>query len=359
MALLDDPESAGLVCRLAALDGPADELGAWPDALWSALAEAGVHRWPVPAAFGGEGLDRPTLVRRETALAEGSLTAAFIFSQFSAATRWLVAAANLGHEAAAGWLREVAAGRAFPTIGTSQLTTSRRRGARALAAEPEGDGGYRLRGAMPWVTAAARADVFVTGAVLEDGGQLLLALPADRPGLSVGPPLPLAALQASCTAEVSCDGVLVSSGEILFGPDPDVMAQAGDGGGAGSLETSALAVGQARAALRALRDLAPHRDDLDEPVEALEASWLELASALLAAAEGRPDAPTAAQLRSRANPFVIRATHAYLTARKGTGFLRTEPAQRWARQAMFFLVWSCPGPVARAALLDFAGICPF
>ena len=76
------------------------------------------------------------------------------------------------------------------------------------------------------------------------------------------------------------------------------------------------------------------------------------------AAEGRSGAPSAAEVRTRANPFVLRATHAYLTARKGTGFLRTDPAQRWARQAMFFLVWSCPGPVARAALLDFAGICP-
>ena len=51
------------------------------------------------------------------------------------------------------------------------------------------------------------------------------------------------------------------------------------------------------------------------------------------------------------------STQAYLTARKGTGFLRTEPAQRWARQALFFLVWSCPTPVAQAAIRDLAGLC--
>ena len=59
---------------------------------------------------------------------------------------------------------------------------------------------------MPWVTAAERADVIVTGAALDDGRQMLIALPADRPGVDVRPPFPLAALQASCTTEVVLEG---------------------------------------------------------------------------------------------------------------------------------------------------------
>jgi hypothetical protein len=62
-------------------------------------------------------------------------------------------------------------------------------------------------------------------------------------------------------------------------------------------------------------------------------------------------------VRGQANALVLRATQAYLIARKGTGFLRTEPAQRWARQALFFLVWSCPGPVAQSTLRDLVGLC--
>ena len=360
LALLDDPDTEGLTARLLELDGPADERGEWPEGLWDLLVEAGAARWSIPEAFGGLGLDRPSLVRREVAVAEGSLTAAFILSQFQAATRRLVAAAEVGHGGAEGWLRAIARGNAFPTIGTSQLTTSKRKGGRALAASVIDGGGFRLDGAMPWVTAAARADVFITGGVLEDGRQVLGALPKGRSGVAVGSSMPLAALQASCTAEVACEGAILEAGDVLFGPDPDVLALASGAGssGAGGLETSALAIGQARAALRALRALAPGRDELGEPIEALEASWNAIAADLRDAAEGRPGAPNAAEIRTRANPFVIRACHAYLTARKGTGFLRTDSAQRWARQAMFFLVWSCPGPVARAALLDFAGICP-
>jgi butyryl-CoA dehydrogenase len=123
-------------------------------------------------------------------------------------------------------------------------------------------------------------------------------------------------------------------------------------------ETSALALGQARAALRALAAEAPRRLDLAEPVDALADAWQEAWSALVAAALGTPDAPPSTQVRGQANALVLRLTQAYLTARKGTGFLRTEPAQRWARQALFFLVWSCPGPVAQAAIRDLAGLCP-
>jgi hypothetical protein len=64
-----------------------------------------------------------------------------------------------------------------------------------------------------------------------------------------------------------------------------------------------------------------------------------------------PEAATT--IRARANSLVLRATQAALTASKGAGFLRGHPAQRWARQALFFLVWSCPRPAAEAMLASF------
>ncbi|MDR3636810.1 MAG: acyl-CoA dehydrogenase [Isosphaeraceae bacterium] len=254
------------------------------------------------------------------------------------------------------WLDAIAAGRAFTTVGISQLTTSRRHGSQALMATEAGAGGFRLDGVMPWVTAAERADVLVTGAALGDGRQLLIALPADRPGLAVQPAFALAALGASRTSEVTCDGVPVEPSDILAGPAVDVMAHT-SAAGTGGLETSALALGQARAALLALIAEAPKRADLAEPVEALTEAWSQAWSVLMAAARGSSDALPPGQVRAQANALVLRLTQAYLTARKGTGFLRTEPAQRWARQALFFLVWSCPSPVAQAAIRDLAGLC--
>jgi hypothetical protein len=63
-------------------------------------------------------------------------------------------------------------------------------------------------------------------------------------------------------------------------------------------------------------------------------------------------------LRARVNTLVLQATQATLTACKGTGFLRSHPTQRWARQALFFLVWSCPWPVAAATIEYLTGADP-
>jgi alkylation response protein AidB-like acyl-CoA dehydrogenase len=198
--------------------------------------------------------------------------------------------------------------------------------------------------------------VIVTGAVLEDGRQLLFALPTAREGISVRTSFPLAALQASCTSEVRCESVSTSESDLLCEPSADVMAARG-GPGTGGLETSALALGQARAALHALKAEAPRRADLLEPVEALDEEWTQLWGALRETSLGTPDALPSSEVRGQANNLVLRTTQAYLTARKGSGFLLGDPAQRWARQALFFLVWSCPSPVAQAAIRDLAGLC--
>ena len=50
------------------------------------------------------------------------------------------------------------------------------------------------------------------------------------------------------------------------------------------------------------------------------------------------------------------ATQTALLAAKGTGFVAPHPAQRWARQALFFLVWSCPQPVLSATLCELVNV---
>jgi alkylation response protein AidB-like acyl-CoA dehydrogenase len=285
------------------------------------------------------------------------LTAAFILTQHDSAVRHLVGAVGRGSATARTWLDAIVAGEAFTTVGISQLTTSRRHGQAAVTARETGDGGGMvLNGIVPWVTAAPRADVFVTGGVLDDGRQVLIALPADRPGVTVEPPFAIAALQASCTCEIRLSNIQVAGSDILAGPSENVLAAPG-AAGTGGLETSALALGQARTAIRAMAEESSRRDDLNDSIASLSALWEALAADLFASASGAEHAPAPGAIRGRANVLVLRATQAYLAARKGTGFLRGEPAQRWARQALFFLVWSCPAPVAQAAIRDLAGVC--
>ena len=65
---------------------------------------------------------------------------------------------------------------------------------------------------------------------------------------------------------------------------------------------------------------------------------------------------TKESIRQRANSLVLRATQAALSAAKGSGYVVGHPAGRWCREALFFLVWSCPQPVAAANLCELAGI---
>jgi alkylation response protein AidB-like acyl-CoA dehydrogenase len=205
-----------------------------------------------------------------------------------------------------------------------------------------------LQGVMPWVTGAAQASHFITGATLDDGRQIMLVLPATAAGVRIGPPLELMALAGSLTSEVYCDDVVVDRRWLLAGPSEQVLA--GGKGGTGGLETSALALGLAAACIDFLQQEAAPGPDLIPIAERLAQNRLTIGHDLLrlAQADGTPEAAVA--LRARANALVLRSSQATLTASKGAGFVKNHPAQRWARQALFFLVWSCPRPTAEATL---------
>jgi alkylation response protein AidB-like acyl-CoA dehydrogenase len=214
-------------------------------------------------------------------------------------------------------------------------------------ARKDGDA-FVLNGSMPWVTGASRADFLITGAVLEDRGQVLLVLPRTAAGVSVGPTLDLMALEGSLTAEVRCNHVRVEAKWLLAGPAEQVMASGR--GGTGGLETSTLALGLTRSAIDYLDEQAKDRPELQRNASQLRHAFQLLWGELRRAAETGCPASTAAALRARANALVLRATQMALTASKGSGFVRSHPAQRWARQALFFLVWSCPRPAVEATM---------
>ena len=65
-----------------------------------------------------------------------------------------------------------------------------------------------------------------------------------------------------------------------------------------------------------------------------------------------PDAKQTLTLRVDSTRLALRATQTALTVSKGAGFVAPHPAQRWARQALFFLVWSCPRPAAEGILSE-------
>lgn len=341
-----------LCARLRGLGAQLDQSSAWPAEQLRLCGEYGVFEWFLKPESGGQGWSDVDVIRGYLQLSAACLTTTFVITQRMGACSRIEASGN--DWAKSELLPPLISGESFATVGISHLTTSRRHLAKPVLRAEETAAGFVLDGFSPWVTGSPFADLIVVGATLDDGRQLLAAMPTDLPGVSTPPAAELVGLSSSHTGPVNCDHVLVERKWLLAGPVEEVMKQ-GVGAKTGGLQTSTLAIGLAGSAVDFLEDEALKRRELSEPAESLRGDWQELRSALLSAA---CDEPTCSNedLRTRANSIALRSSQAALSAAKGTGYVVGHPAGRWCREALFFLVWSCPQPVMAANLCELAGI---
>ncbi len=286
------------------------------------------------------------------ALSQACLTTTFVITQRTGACHRIEASEN--RALADRLLPDLISGRSFATVGISHLTTSRQHLAKPVLRAARTADGFVLDGFCPWVTGSTRADTVVLGATVEDGRQILVAMPTAAAGVEIPAAAELVGLSASQTGPVQIHQVKVSEELLLAGPMLEIMKQ-GTGGNTGGLQTSALAIGLAAAAIEFLEDEARKRDRLDLPADSLRRECDQLAADMLSAAADRPTCSNEV-LRTRANSIALRATQAALAAAKGTGYLAGHPVGRWCCEALFFLVWSCPQPVMEANLCELAGI---
>jgi alkylation response protein AidB-like acyl-CoA dehydrogenase len=349
------PNDQGLdaLCReLAEQAADLDLHPQWPAEQLSLCSAAGVPRWFAPREWGGVGWSEADILRGYLRLSAACLTTAFIFTQFASALRRIIDSEN--EQLKRRLLPGLLDGSHFTTVGISHLTTSRRHLAEPVLRAAPSDDGFLLDGFSPWVTGAAHAQSVVIGATLADRRQILISLPTDLPGVTTPPPAQLVGLTASATGELRCARVAVGEEFLVDGPAENVMASK-VGAKTGGLPTSALALGLSSAALDFLAGEAEKRADLREPLESLREELDQARADLLALAEGNSSC-TSESIRTQANSLVLRSTQAALAAAKGTGFVVGHPAGRWCREALFFLVWSCPQPVMAANLCELAGL---
>lgn len=340
----DPARLAGLMAELSIRAPHTASAGPWESGAFRLLSESGLLAGFVPADAGGSGAAEGALLEALVATAEACLTTALALTQWAAACR-LVATGPA--DLRARLLPRLARGEETTTVGIAQLTTSRQHlGAPALRAT-RGDG-WRLDGVCPWVTGADSVDTIVTGALREDGVPAYFVVDARAPGLGIEPPMTLLALSGSRTSRVTFSDVAPLAEIVPSGP-PAARA--------GGLATTALAVGAARGALAILRREARTRPALEPAVEGFSDEIAALQNRL-GTVSGDADASAADRdaLRTAANGLVLRVAQGSLVASKGAGFVAGHPAERAVREAMLFLVWSCPQQVAEAVMCDLAHI---
>jgi len=342
-----------LLERLTKKAGDVDAQSAWPTQQLDDMAQADVLGWVIPKEFGGTDISAAELSEGYEKLATACLATTFVLTQRNGACQRIVTSQN--ESLKAELLPKLVSGEIFATVGISHLTTSRQHLKKPAVEVELHDDSVTMNGLMPWVTGAEFADYIVTGGTASNGEQVLVALPTKSAGVQVNPPAKLMALTGSYTTSVVLENVSVSRSHLLAGPIENVMSQ-GTGGGAGSLTTSALAIGLCQRALNMLQQESQRRDNLQTPASQFADILSKLRSDFYLLANGQEPNNTVnpQSIRQRANSLALRITQAALAATKGAGFLQGHPAELAVREAMFFLVWSCPQPVVDGVLAELA-----
>ena len=321
-----------------------EESGAWPQASLDDYAALGGFGWGVPQSHGGTAMPTVDRLHGYIALARGDMSTALFVTQHEGAVDLVVTCAN--EPLRTEWLPRFATGRALTTIGYSQLTTSRQGGLPAMRAEPVA-GGFLLEGVMPWVTGAPYVDTVACGAALDDRTQILTLLPLNAPGVEVQAAAPLAALNSSATCEVTCNRVFTPVTDLVAGPVERVLSERS---ALRLLLVSATGTGLALGIGDEIAMRDPHLGGrLHDQTQALEAKVFALA------ADPALDQAAIDVVRVEVNLWLMRLAGMLMLVAKGTGYRRDAMAQRLAKEALFFCVWSASGNVrdaTQAALLD-------
>lgn len=336
------------------MTGELDSDDTWPSQQLDAMAEADVLGWLIPKHFGGSEIDASQLAAGYERLAEACLISAFVLTQRNGACQRIAASGN--EQLKTDFLPTLCSSELFATLGISHLTTSRQHLKKPSVQIRESDAGFVFDGFVPWVTGAKDADLIVTGGQFEDGQQMLAVVETRLPGVEILPPAKLMALTSSQTGPVKLTNVEIPVSRVIAGPMERVMTSA-SGAKTGSVTTSSLALGAALRSIRAIESEADNRVELAEIHGSLHGEYQSVRDDLFASVQaGEPNDSrlSSESIRQRANSLVLRASQAHLAATKGAGFAKGHPAERAVREAMFFLVWSCPQPVVAAALREFA-----
>lgn len=316
-----------------------------PEDIRAGLAGMGLFGYAIPQRWGGLGLD----LRQDVELAmEFGYTTLAMRSLFGTnngiAGQVLV---NYGtDEQKAQWLEAIASGEVIASFALTEDGAGSNPAGLSTKAVRDGDD-WVIDGAKRFITNAPVAGLFVVFArtrPADSGGTgiAVFLVPADTPGVSVGPRDRKMGQEGAWTAEVSLDGVRVP-GSALVGGDEDAGYRAAMSSLArGRVHIAALAVGAAQRVLEESLAHAVVTTQGGTPIgdfQLVQAMLAEIQTGMMAgralvreAAEAyvsgsdRRIAPSAAKLYC--TEMVGRAADLGVQIHGGSGYMRGVPVER-------------------------------
>jgi alkylation response protein AidB-like acyl-CoA dehydrogenase len=258
----------------------------------------------------------------------------FVLAQHRSA--WEAATTTSVTGLAGQWARPLSTGSALGAVAFAHL---RRQGPTTIAARRDA-GGWRVDGALDWVTGWGLADVLCL-MVRADDDVLVALLPAgERPGLVASAPLDLMAVSATSTVAMELDGVRVGDDEIALRlPYAEWLR-------ADALRTAncvPAVFGLARALVARIAQHADERGDdaageaalrLAERVRSIRSDAYTLVDDVPDDAE----VPRRVELRAASLRVLSEAADAVVVLGGGRAAGAGSRSARWAAEARFFLV---------------------
>jgi alkylation response protein AidB-like acyl-CoA dehydrogenase len=323
-----------------------------------ALADAGLFGLAGPQPDGRPSPPPPEVRAVHEALAGACGATFFVWAQHHTPVRLLVRTPNAALRER--WLDTLCAGRSLAGVMFAYL-----RWASPAVRATEVPGGYRVAGVAPWATSWGMADTFAVAASLP-GGQVVWFLRDGRADAAVrsSPPLELAVMQSTSTVRVAFEDLFVPEEDVLLVEPLETWRRQDR---ITTSQPSPAALGVADTSCRLLAERAAERGD-HAIKDAAGALGTELADSRQRAYD-LADAPIPDQpghafdahlvhlVEARVSNLEIaqKASRALITALGGGAMARTHPAQRLAREALFYFVQAQTDAIRRATLTRLTG----
>ena len=339
-----------------------------PDDLRSAAAEMGLFGYAIPGEWGGIGLD----LTQDVELAmEFGYTALSLRSMFGTnngiAGQVLV---GFGTDAQKKqWLERIAAGEVVASFALTEPGAGSNPAGLRTRARRDGDSpdaGWIIDGQKQFITNAPSANLFVVFARYAEAepgnpGIAVFLVPADTPGVTVGPKDAKMGQEGASTSDVHLDDVRVPADALVGGDAAAGYKAAMTSLARGRVHIAALAVGTAQRALDESVDYAAQNTQDGQPIggfQLVQAHLADMQTGVLAgramvrdAARAYVDgtdrriAPSAAKLFC--TEMVGKVADLAVQVHGGAGYMREIPVERIYRDVRLLRLYEGTSEIQR------------
>ncbi|MCP2254162.1 acyl-CoA dehydrogenase [Prauserella aidingensis] len=340
------------------------EADAIPDDLRAQVADMGLFGYAIPQEWGGLGLNLTQDVELAMELGYTSLALRSLFGTNNGIAGQVLV--NYGTDTQkAAWLERIASGAVVASFALTEPGAGSSPAGLRTKAVADGDD-WVITGGKRFITNAPIADLFVTFARTReaegrDPGIAVFLVPADAPGVQVGPKDRKMGQEGAWTADVTFDGVRVPADALVGGSEEVGYKAAMMSLARGRVHIAALAVGAARRALDESVAYATGATQAGTPIgefQLVQAMLADMQTGVMSGealvrdaarkyhtGEDRRIAPSVAKLHC--TEMVGRVADLAVQVHGGTGYMREVPVERIYREVRLLRLYEGTSEIQR------------